>query len=56
MSRLTYHQLIRWVTGKVAEKMQQNFYGTVTFHFAAGDIIHCKTEFTEKPTIDNTES
>jgi hypothetical protein len=54
-SQMTHHQLLRWVTNIIAQKMLTKFYGTISFRFEAGKVIHCKTEFTEKPSIDGMQ-
>lgn len=49
---MTHHQVLRWVTSMIAQKMLERFYGTVSFRIEAGQVVHCKTEFTEKPCLD----
>lgn len=52
---MTQNQLIRWAGNIIAKHLLNNFYGSITFRIEAGKIITCKTEYTEKPTLDNIE-
>lgn len=50
---MTHHQVLRWVTNMIAQRMLAKFYGTVSFRIEAGKVVCCKTEFTEKPSLDS---